>query len=118
VLPMAAAARAVLLQLEPVLIVPPVLISGIVSFLALGAGKGDHDADSLLCHGSTPAYSRILVMTPAPTVRPPSRMAKREPTSKATGTISLTLILTLSPGMTISAPAGRSTEPVTSMVRM
>lgn len=30
-------------------------------------------------------YSTILVNTPEPTVRPPSRMAKRRPTSRATG---------------------------------
>ena len=53
-------------------------------------------------------------MTPAPTVRPPSRMAKREPDSSATGEINSTCMLTLSPGMTISTPAGMVIEPVMS----
>jgi hypothetical protein len=63
-------------------------------------------------------YSMILVMTPAPTVRPPSRMAKRLPASNATGTINSTFRFTLSPGITISTPSGNCTLPVTSMVRM
>ena len=63
-------------------------------------------------------YWMILVMTPAPTVRPPSRMANRLPASKATGTINSTFMFTLSPGITISTPSGNSTEPVTSIVRM
>src|SRR6185437_12935098 len=64
------------------------------------------DADLLLseglCHVSL--YSRILVTTPAPTVRPPSRMAKRSFSSMAMGWISVTVILMLSPGITISVP--------------
>ncbi|MBP1689926.1 MAG: hypothetical protein H6Q34_499, partial [Deltaproteobacteria bacterium] len=32
-------------------------------------------------------YARIFVTTPAPTVRPPSRMAKRNPSSIAIGVI-------------------------------
>src|SRR6185312_13372412 len=47
-------------------------------------------------------YLRILVTRPAPTVRPPSRMAKRRPSSMAIGWISVTVISVLSPGMTIS----------------
>jgi len=38
-------------------------------------------------------YSMISVRTPEPTVRPPSRMAKCEPTSRATGVISSTVRL-------------------------
>ena len=45
-------------------------------------------------------------MTPAPTVRPPSRMANRDPTSSATGAINFTYRFTLSPGITISTPSG------------
>ncbi len=52
-------------------------------------------------------YSMILATTPAPTVRPPSRMAKRRPSSMAIGAISWTVIDTLSPGITISVPSGR-----------
>jgi hypothetical protein len=64
-----------------------------------------------------PLYFRILATTPAPTVLPPSRMAKRRPSSIAIGLISSTLILMLSPGMIISVPAGNSIAPVTSVVR-
>ncbi len=62
-------------------------------------------------------YLMILVTWPAPTVRPPSRMANFRPSSMATGWISSTRISVLSPGMTISVPSGRFTTPVTSVVR-
>jgi hypothetical protein len=62
-------------------------------------------------------YFKILATTPAPTVRPPSRIAKRRPSSIAIGTSSVTSIDTLSPGITISVPSGSFTEPVTSVVR-
>src|SRR5438309_740771 len=62
-------------------------------------------------------YLMIFVTRPAPTVRPPSRMAKRRPSSMAIGWISSTVISVLSPGMTISVPAGSVTTPVTSVVR-
>src|SRR5690606_13635628 len=62
-------------------------------------------------------YSTISVTTPAPTVRPPSRMAKRSPSSTATGVINSMLIVTLSPGITISVPSFNVTTPVTSVVR-
>jgi len=62
-------------------------------------------------------HSMILATTPAPTVRPPSRMAKRRPSSIAIGAISSTVIWTLSPGITISTPSGSSQVPVTSVVR-
>src|SRR5690606_31913947 len=62
-------------------------------------------------------YSTTLATTPAPTVRPPSRIAKRRPCSIAIGAISVTTIFTLSPGITISVPSGNCTEPVTSVVR-
>ena len=61
--------------------------------------------------------SDIFDTTPAPTVRPPSRIAKRRPSSIAIGLISSTVILMLSPGITISTPSGNSTAPVTSVVR-
>ena len=75
------------------------------------------DTDLLFGHHLI-AYSRILVTTPAPTVRPPSRMANLEPCSRPTGTISSTVRFTLSPGITISTPSGRVMSPVTSIVRM
>src|SRR5699024_5102309 len=59
----------------------------------------------------------ILVTRPAPTVRPPSRIAKRRPSSIAIGWISSTDMSVLSPGMTISVPSGSVTTPVTSVVR-
>jgi TM2 domain-containing membrane protein YozV len=65
----------------------------------------------------TKRYSMIFATTPAPTVRPPSRIAKRRPSSIAIGAISVATICTLSPGITISTPSGSSTAPVTSVVR-
>src|SRR5260370_40045335 len=55
---------------------------------------------------ATPSYkvktqAITLATTPAPTVLPPSRMAKRRPCSIAIGAISSTTILMLSPGITI-----------------
>src|SRR6185312_10033184 len=70
--------------------------------------------DLLVLHGR---YSITFDTTPAPTVRPPSRIAKRSPSSIAIGWISVTVIATLSPGITISVPAGSSQLPVTSVVR-
>ena len=66
---------------------------------------------------TSPGYSITSVTTPAPTVRPPSRIANRSSFSIAIGMISSTLIPTLSPGITISRPSGSATLPVTSVVR-
>ena len=63
------------------------------------------------------SHTTMSEMRPAPMVRPPSRMAKRWPFSIATGAINTPSIETLSPGMTISTPAGRVMDPVTSVVR-
>ena len=71
---------------------------------------------STFSFGPTP-YFIIFATTPEPTVRPPSRMAKRSFSSIAIGTISSTSIETLSPGITISVPSGSCTIPVTSVVR-
>lgn len=62
-------------------------------------------------------YSMIFVTTPEPTVLPPSRIAKRTFSTIAIGLPSVTDILTLSPGMHISAPPRRFASPVTSVVR-
>jgi len=62
-------------------------------------------------------YSRISLTTPAPTVRPPSRIANRSSFSIAIGVISSAEIDTLSPGMIISIPSGNVITPVTSVVR-
>src|SRR5213082_3349936 len=67
--------------------------------------------------GPRTRYFLIFVTTPAPTVRPPSRIAKRRPSSIAIGVMSSIAIFVLSPGITISTPAGSSTVPVTSVVR-
>ena len=63
------------------------------------------------------AYLVILITRPAPTVRPPSRIANRKPSSIAIGEINTTDISVLSPGITISIPSGKETAPVTSVVR-
>ncbi len=68
-------------------------------------------------HGPTTAYSTISEMVPAPTVRPPSLIANRNPFSIAIGVINSISIATLSPGITISTPSGRCATPVTSVVR-
>ena len=72
---------------------------------------------AVLCQKATENYSATSVTTPEPTVRPPSRIAKRRPFSIAMGVISSTFITTLSPGMHISTPSGREMMPVTSVVR-
>jgi hypothetical protein len=68
-------------------------------------------------HPSLVPYSITSLMTPAPTVLPPSRMAKRRPWSIAIGVINSTLHVILSPGITISTPSASFTTPVTSVVR-
>jgi hypothetical protein len=62
-------------------------------------------------------YLMISEIVPAPTVRPPSRIAKRRPFSIATGVCSVISSPMLSPGITISVPSGSFAEPVTSVVR-
>ena len=62
-------------------------------------------------------YCRISVTLPAPTVCPPSRMANLSPFSMAMGVIRSISRFTLSPGITISVPAGSVATPVTSVVR-
>jgi hypothetical protein len=62
-------------------------------------------------------YFTMEATAPAPTVRPPSRIAKRVPSSIAIGEISSTVTSTLSPGITKSVPSGKLMMPVTSVVR-
>src|ERR1019366_3891506 len=70
------------------------------------------------CHRTRyKTYAIISLMVPAPTVRPPSRIANRKPFSIATGVINSISSCTLSPGITISVPAGNVATPVTSVVR-
>ena len=61
-------------------------------------------------------YLIILVTTPAPTVFPPSLIAKFKLSFIAIGVISLTVNFPSSPGITISVPEGSVTSPVTSVV--
>ena len=61
-------------------------------------------------------YFKILVTTPAPTVLPPSLIAKFNFSLIAIGVINLTVNLPSSPGITISVPDGKVTSPVTSVV--
>ena len=62
-------------------------------------------------------YLMTFVTTPEPTVRPPSRIAKRTFSSIVIGLIRLICKRTLSPGMHISASPIKSALPVTSVVR-
>src|SRR6476620_8370161 len=92
---------------------------GLVDLLVVVALEPD--ADLLLWHVPSPLlssrYLTISVTAPAPTVRPPSRIAKRRPWSMAIGWISSISICVLSPGMTTSWPSGSLIDPVTSVVR-
>jgi len=144
---MAPAARAELFEFQPTGIIAPVLLGRVISLAAHCAFKRNYRPVSLrlLGHCTTSssllpnwhaspgrvgrpvtgrpdryvrAYASILVTAPAPTVRPPSRIANRSPSSIATGVISSTPIWMLSPGITISVPSGKVIVPVTSVVRM
>ncbi len=117
------AAPAVLLEFEAVRGLLLVLRRRIVSPLARFACQGHNHAHSIHSVRSIhirrwpEGYSLMSVITPAPTVRPPSRIAKRSSFSIAIGMINSTSTDTLSPGITISTPSGRLTTPVTSVVR-
>src|SRR3989304_5116204 len=104
-----AAEAAVLLQLYPLTRVGLVLGGDVVAPLARLAGECDrrslvagHVCSSSLVPGAwclVPGYLWILTTRPAPTVRPPSRMANRRPSSIAIGLINSTPISVLSPGI-------------------
>ncbi len=108
---MHAAEGAELLQLQPLGLGLLVLGFAVILAFALGALQRNDFAHVVL------SYSKISVTVPAPTVRPPSRIANRNPLSMATGVISSTTSPTLSPGITISVPSGNCATPVTSVVR-
>ena len=117
--PVHAATRAILPQLQPLGVVPPVLAGVVGPLPALSAAEGyEYSTSSFASHAPTLCYFSILMNTPEPIVRPPSRTAKRSCSSNATGDVSLMLISMLSPGITISTPSGRAISPVTSVVRM
>ena len=88
----------------------------VISLFAVGTLHCNDVAHKTSLNPSGP-QAMISATVPAPTVRPPSRMAKRSPFSSATGVISSIARLTLSPGITISTPSGNSADPVTSVVR-
>src|SRR3546814_7049690 len=69
------------------------------------------------CAAAPVRHLMIFATTPAPTVRPPSRIAKRRPSSIATGLISVTAIFTLSPGITISVRSEEHTSELPSLMR-
>jgi hypothetical protein len=96
-------------------------VVAVFAIAALQRNDFSHDLISFSCPAldlrGEKRYSMISVTAPAPTVWPPSRIANRNPFSRATGVISVTSQLTLSPGITISTPVGSFTSPVTSVVR-
>ncbi len=120
-----------------------VLVRNVILAFALTALKMDyvpHVRASSVSYTSvsrgliqTPAHAKSLVLlpvcyiyckpylitsptTPAPTVLPPSRIANLSSFSIAIGQISSISNITLSPGITISTPAGKVATPVTSVV--
>ena len=97
---------AVLLHFEALTIVDLVLHRDVVAVLATGAFEGDLHPLVVPGHDRVPCYLMILTTRPAPTVRPPSRIANRRPSSIAIGLPNCTVIATLSPGITISVPSG------------
>ncbi len=104
------AVRTELLQFESVRMITTIFGRCVITILALFTSKDNYFSHDI-------PYSKISPTTPAPMVRPPSRIAKRRPCSIAIGVISSTLTSTWSPGITISTPSGRVREPVTSVVR-
>ena len=80
-------------------------------------GAGPEGPTPVLVAWIAKIYLTIFVTVPAPTVRPPSRMAKPRPSSMAIGWMSSTVMSVVSPGMTISVPSGSVMTPVTSVVR-
>jgi len=63
-------------------VIPLVLSGSICPLAALGAGKMDNNSGFRLPRH---VYSMMRLKVPAPTVLPPSRIAKRKPFSRATG---------------------------------
>ena len=129
--------RTEFLQLKLMGYSPFILGCCIVSLLTLGAGQRNYISHFTGPDSTSPVrmycpmkakmqvsilllfadYSKIWLITPAPTVRPPSRIAKRRPSSMAIGVINSPMICTLSPGITISTPSSSVHTPVTSVVR-
>ena len=108
-----ATSRAVLVELKAVRIIALVLARCIRPLLALGACE--------LQRGSVLCLRHLLLgdLRDRAGANGAAAFANREAltTSMAIGVMSSTVISTLSPGMIISAPAGRPIDPVTSVVR-
>ena len=81
------------------------LLRRLVDDLVVVRLQPDTDALARSCHD----YLAIFTTRPEPTVRPPSRIAKRKPSSMAIGFCNCTVISVLSPGITISVPSGNTT---------
>src|SRR5207245_6884519 len=109
-----AAKPAILATLQPLRIVLLVLHRGIIAPLAVSTGQCND-----LSHAQPleDPYARMVVTMPEPTVLPPSRIAKRSPWSIAIGEIRSAVIVTLSPGITISTPPSSATTPLPSAPR-
>ncbi len=105
---------AVLLKLNFVRRVPLILGRCIIPSLAFSTGKSDKYS---IHNKPLDIYSIISPITPAPTVRPPSRIANLSSFSIAIGAINSTLMVALSPGIIISTPSSRVNTPVISVVR-
>ena len=80
--PMSATSGAVFAELQPLWVILSVLSSSICPLLTLGTSKMNNDSSFSF---SGHIYSMMRLMVPAPTVLPPSRIAKRKPFSRATG---------------------------------
>ena len=113
-----------LFELEAIRRLLLVLSRDVIPVLALGALKGDvvswHNS-SIQCPTKLKfvglSYSITSDTVPAPTVRPPSRIANLNPFSIAIGAINSIVNCELSPGITISTPSFNVATPVTSVVR-
>ncbi len=89
----------------------------VISLLTLSASKCYNNSHSYSLFLISVIYSMMSLTTPAPTVRPPSRIANRNSFSIAMGVINSAVTEILSPGITISTFSGSVTIPVTSVVR-
>ena len=79
---MGATTRTIFPTLQSLGVIPSVLSSGICPLLTLSTSKMNNNPGfSFFGH----VYSMIRLKLPAPTVLPPSLIAKRKPFSRATG---------------------------------
>ena len=107
----------ILFEFHPLGMQSLIFCRSIISLLTFCTFKRDYIAHFTAPLFNNSSYSIISVTTPAPTVRPPSRIAKRSSFSIAISFSSSTVITILSPGITLSTPSGIRMLPVTSVVR-